>query len=443
MQVRVTVRSAQRVSFAMTDSAAAHSGAESPAVVPYAGLSPTEFARWEATARAVAADLAATAVARDRANKDPHEEIGLLRRAGLLGLAVPRAFGGQGANLTQALQVARIISAADGSIGQLIAYHYSNGVWTYILGTRAQWEETARGVAAKGWFQGGVSNPRDQWSEVLHAEDGRTYLNGTRTFATGTAVAQVITATFWDNGRRVHYQLPPDRAGLTAASDWDNLGQRLTASGSVRFDNVVVGEHERLSGLERFGGDADLRDGLRTLFSQLIFINLYLGIAEGALHAAADYVRNNSRAWPESGLERAVDDPYHLVQFGRWSAGISAGVALADKAAGLYQQALEAGEALDAGTWGRLAVIIDEAKVIATDVSLAVTANIYEAMGARATANRYGFDLYWRNARTHTVHDPVSYRAREIGSAVLTGELPRPRVIAEPPRQPAAAVAAE
>ena len=415
-----------------------HNEKRMPEINIYVGLSAAEFEAWEAKARAVAGQLAATALERDRANEDPVAELALLRESGLLGLATPREFGGAGANLVQALQISRIIAAADGSIGQLIAYHYSNGVWTYILGTRQQWERTARGVGSQGWFQGGVSNPRDQWNEIEHA-GGRRFLSGKRTFATGASVAQVITVSLWDNGERVHYQIPPTRRGISFGGDWDNLGQRLTASGSVTFDRVEVFADDLLTGLDHYEGDADQRDGLRVLFSQLIFINFYLGIAEGALAAAADHVRKFGRAWPESGLERAVDDPYHLVLFGRLSAGIAAGVALADKAAVLYEVALHAGPALTARQWGELAAIIDQGKIVANDVSLDVTARIFEATGARSTANKYGLDIFWRNARTHTTHDPVSYRAREVGTYVLAEELPRPRTYSQPP-QPEAVI---
>lgn len=397
----------------------------------YAGLSSEEFSEWKAKARAVAARLAETVQERDRANRDPVEEIGWLRDSGLLGLAVPRRLGGGGANLLQALQISRIIAAADGSIGQLIAYHYSNGVWTYILGTPEQWEKTARAVASEGWFQGGVSNPRDQWASVEH-EGGRRFISGKRTFATGSSIAQVITISLWDDGRRVHYQIPPTRAGISFGDDWDNLGQRLTASGSITFDHVELFEEERLSGLDDYPGDATLRDGLRSLFSQVIFVHFYLGIAEGALLAGADHVRRLGRPWPESGVEQAVDDPYHLLLFGRLSAGVAAGIALADKAAAQYQAALEAESALTAERWGDLAVTIDQAKVVANDVVLDVTTRLYEATGARSTANKYGLDIFWRNARTHTVHDPVAYRAREIGKAVLAQHLPTPRTLVQP-----------
>jgi alkylation response protein AidB-like acyl-CoA dehydrogenase len=291
---------------------------------------------------------------------------------------------------------------------------------------------TARGVAEHGWFQGGVSNPRDPRSEITKTTTG-LLVNGRRTFATGAAIAQLITVSVFDADKRVHFIIPASRKGLRFINDWDNLGQRLTASGSVEFDKVEVAKGDILSGLETYTGDVELRDGLRVLFSQLIFINLYLGIAEGALASAAAHVRGHGRPWPESGLSDVTQDPYHLLLFGRLSADVAAGVALADKAAALYQAALEAGPALAAEQWGELALVIDQAKVVATRSSLAAAADIYEATGARSTANKYGLDIYWRNLRTHTVHDPVAYRIREIGQYALNGVLPRPRAFDPPP----------
>jgi alkylation response protein AidB-like acyl-CoA dehydrogenase len=402
------------------------------AVIPYTGVSDAEFARWVEKARTVANQLAATALERDRANRDPVAELSLLRDSGLLGFATPREFGGAGGSLVQALQISRIIASADGSIGQLIAYHYSNGVWVYILGTSPQWERVARGVSQQGWFQGGVSNPRDPRTEVEHVRGGYR-ITGKRTFATGASVAQIITVSVWDGPKQIHFLLPPGREGITFAGDWDNLGQRLTASGTVLFKDVAASDDDLLTGLDEFPGNAVLRNGLRSLFSQLIFVNFYLGIAEGALAAATAYVRKEGRPWPESGLDAATKDPYHLLLLGRLSAGVAAGIALADKAAARYETVLAAGAALDETLWGELAVLVDQAKVVADAISLEVTNSIFQVTGARSTSNKYGLDIFWRNVRTHTLHDPVTYRAREIGDYVLNRKLPRPRELSPPP----------
>ena len=66
------------------------------------------------------------------------------------------------------------------------------------------------------------------------------------------------------------------------------------------------------------------------------------------------------------------------------------------------------------------------AKVVSTRVGLSVTSAMFEVMGARATSAAPAFDRYWRNLRTHTLHDPVAYKVREIGDFVLNDALPEP-----------------
>ncbi|MEU9805299.1 acyl-CoA dehydrogenase family protein [Mycobacterium sp. NPDC050853] len=399
--------------------------AAAPEATPYQGVNDTEFDEWTHVAQRVAGELAETALERDRANQSPIAEIALLRDGGLLSFATPREFGGAGGSLGQALQLSRIIAAADGSIGQLLLYHYSNGVWTYILGSPAQREYIARGIGEQGWFQGSVSNPRDPGITVIHTDEGYR-VNGKRTFATGVAVADLITVLLYED-KPVNAIIPRDREGLRFNDDWDNLGQRLTASGSVEFHNVLLRDDEVLTGLAQFSGDQERRDGLRTLFSQLIFVHLYLGIAEGALAAAVTYIREKGRPWPEAHSTEVTEDPYHLQLLGQLSAGIAAGIALADAVTNEFEQTLALGEALTAVQWGELAIRVDQAKSVSTQISLDVTHNIYQATGARSTANSVGLDIYWRNVRTHTTHDPLPYRQREIGRYLLTDEWPLPR----------------
>ena len=341
--------------------------------------------------------------------------------------------GGGGANLVQALEIGRIISAADGSLGQLLTYHYSNGVWSYILGNREQWEFIARGVAEKGWFQSSISNPRDPRLQ-LEWDGSDLYVTGRRTFATGAAVSQVMTIAVWVGDELVQYQVTADQPGITFNDDWDNLGQRLTASGTLEFNRLRLQEKDRLTGLEEKPHSALLRNALRNQFSQLIFVHFYLGIAEGALKQAAAYFRDTVRPWPESGVESALQDPYHRLKAGELSSDLAAGIALAEKTAHAFQDAFHAGDDLSETQWGELALLTDQAKVIANNVALKISNEIYELTGGRSTSNQYGLDVFWRNVRTHTLHDPVAYRTREVGDYVLSGKLPTPRVYAPPKR---------
>ncbi|MEH2149151.1 acyl-CoA dehydrogenase family protein [Nostoc sp.] len=74
---------------------------------------------------------------------------------------------------------------------------------------------------------------------------------------------------------------------------------------------------------------------------------------------------------------------------------------------------------------GECALCVATAKVAATRIGLDVTNRIFEVMGARATTAKYGFDRYWRNLRTFTLHDPVDYKIQEIGNWAFNDELPK------------------
>jgi alkylation response protein AidB-like acyl-CoA dehydrogenase len=75
---------------------------------------------------------------------------------------------------------------------------------------------------------------------------------------------------------------------------------------------------------------------------------------------------------------------------------------------------------------GELAEWVASVKVVATDTGLRVTSGLFEVAGARATARKVGLDLFWRDVRTHTLHDPVAYKNRELGRYVLLNEAPSP-----------------
>jgi alkylation response protein AidB-like acyl-CoA dehydrogenase len=155
-----------------------------------------------------------------------------------------------------------------------------------------------------------------------------------------------------------------------------------------------------------------------------VFAHFYLGIAEGALNAAARYTREQGRAWFKSGVTAATDDPIIQVQYGELVAELAASLALAREVGKRLQEALDRGHALTAEERAAVAVETFKSKVHATRTALALTTKIFEVTGARATASKYGFDLYWRNVRTHTLHDPVLYKAREIGEYFLSKRAP-------------------
>lgn len=373
----------------------------------------------------VAAELRATAAERDRANADPRTEVDLLRTHDLLQVGEPVEFGGDGLDYAQAQQLTRRIARGDTSIAHLLGYHYAQQRIPHLFGTPEQAEALSRRNAEEKLFWGGVQNPRGGSALELTRDGDGFRLNGRRTFASGAGVADQLSVTAVLDDDLVFLSIPAGREGFRPLGDWDNIGQRLTDSGGVVFENAPVSRDEILGDDPLTGAVLSDYQQLVTPHWQLAFVNFYIGTAEGALDEALDWTRLNASAWETSGLESASEDPYILELVGELQAQITAAALLADRAGQALQEALDFGPGLSAEQRAAAAVAIAEAKYLTTKVSLEAASRLFEIQGARATTSDYGFDRHWRNLRTHTVHDPVAYKAREIGDWVLNRRAPQ------------------
>ncbi|BDZ46010.1 acyl-CoA dehydrogenase family protein [Naasia aerilata] len=380
-----------------------------------------------AAAQSVAARLKEDVVRRDIANENPVAEVQLLRVAGLLPILVPAELGGGGLDWPTVLRVIRPIVRADASIGHVLAYHYLNS-WRTVLNDRADrvealWADTARNE----WFWGGAGNPRDEGLVLTPDGDGFR-VSGRKFFATGASVADRITAsgTVAGTGEKLAIVLDGRAEGVTHPLDWQNMGQRLSASGSVTFENAAVPAAHVLGASDQEGAGYRPFASLSILFFQLLLSHLHVGIAEGAIETASDYARTATKPWPTSGVDSALKDPYILGTLGELVAATRASDALVARATDLAAAAVARGWDLTDEERGELAVEIGAAKVNSTRTVLDVTSRAFELTGARATTTAHGFDRFWRNARTITLHDPVVYKAKELGEHALTGAYPTP-----------------
>jgi alkylation response protein AidB-like acyl-CoA dehydrogenase len=377
-----------------------------------------------ALAESLARDFAATAIERDRRGGTPKSERDALRASGLLALSVPKELGGSGASWPATLHVVRAIARADGSLGHVFGFQHLLLATVRLFGTPRQFESLARATAEGRWFWGNALNPLDPRTTL--ARQGRDrVLNGEKSFCSGArdADALVVSALDAETGKLVVAAIPADRSGITAREDWDNMGQRQTDSGSVAFRDVHVRADEVLAEPGPLGSTFAT---LRPCIAQVTLANVYLGIAEGALEAARIQTSERGRAWFSSGVERVVDDPYVLATFGDLHAELEGARRVTDAAGDALDAAWARADRLTTDQRGACAIAISAAKVLTTRVGLAVTTHMFDGVGARGTTARLGLDRFWRNLRTHTLHDPVEYKRRDIGRWLLTGVWPEP-----------------
>jgi len=382
---------------------------------------------WTLAARDAAAKLAVDALERDRANAEPLAEAQLLREHRLPSLLLPTSVGGGGGTWADALRAVREVAVADGSIAQLLGYHYvnqANLAWVADEPTRRRWQER---TGPAQWLWGDAVNPVDPDLTLTPVGDGAAggyRLSGRKSFATGVSSGDVSVVSGLDSstGRSVLVVVERGAAGVQPGGDWDNLGQRLSASGSVTFTDVEVPAENVLGFLD--GEAATPRASLVTPAIQAVFGGFYVGVVRGALQTAAEYTRSTSRAWLLSDSASAAQDPYVLATYGRLVARLRAAEALADQAGAALVAADEAGDDLTWHERGELAELVAALKVVSSDLAVEATSAVFEVTGARATSNRVGLDRFWRNVRTHTLHDPVQYKAREVGDHFVNGTHP-------------------
>jgi alkylation response protein AidB-like acyl-CoA dehydrogenase len=200
-----------------------------------------------AIATSLADELAETAIERDAAGGSPTKELNRIRESGLLKLHIPEAFGGWGNDWITALQAVREIAKADGSLAQLLGYHYVNSVMPHLFGTAEQKATYYTNLAKHNWYFGDAVNPRDP--DLILTPDGADFrLNGTKNFSTGAKSSDiiVIAGTRSDLGNVLFAPIPSNREGVILNDDWDYIGQRQTDSGSVEFQNVLIQRDEIL-----------------------------------------------------------------------------------------------------------------------------------------------------------------------------------------------------
>lgn len=211
--------------------------------------------------------------------------------------------------------------------------------------------------------------------------------------------------------------------------NWNNVGLRLTESGSVSIKQVQIPWTDAL------GWDVKTKapdpavlaipfGSLLLPTIQLVFVNFYLGIALGSLKFAAKYTTTSTRPWPFSNdkKESATEEFYILERYGNFFAHLRAAETLVDRAgleiANVYEKHGEK-RTVTPRERGEVAELVASAKVVTTDTALRVTAGVFEVTGSRATGKKVGLDRFWRDVRTHTLHDPVAYKNRELGEYLL------------------------
>ncbi|MGZ2386172.1 SfnB family sulfur acquisition oxidoreductase [Rhizobium brockwellii] len=374
-----------------------------------------------AIAKTLAAEFIKDSAVRDRDRIWPVKELDAFSQSGLWSINVPKAFGGPEVSYATLARVIEIISAADSSIGQIAQNHLGVVAAIRTVSDPAQqkllFAEVLRGTRFGNAFsEFGSKRAVDFETKFIDAGD-HVVVNGQKFYSSGALLAHLVPIVALDEEGRAWYAIAErDAPGLTVIDDWSSFGQRTTLSGTVLLDNVKVPKTHVVPGYK--GYEVPTADG--AIF-QIIQVAVDTGIAQAAIDETVSFVRTKSRAWVDSGVDNAWDDPYTIQTIGDLTLRLHAAQALLEKAGYTIDRAI-----LDpnAETVAEAQIVTAEAKILSTEIAIAATNKLFELAGTRSTLAEHGLDRHWRNARTHTLHDPVRWKYAILGKYFLNGEKP-------------------
>ncbi|RWX80967.1 SfnB family sulfur acquisition oxidoreductase [Neorhizobium lilium] len=374
-------------------------------------------------AKALSMQIAEGASLRDRERILPHHEMELVAQSGLLGITVPSDYGGTDISNPFLAEVIAILSEGDSSIGQIPQNHF------YILevlrlgGTEEQKRYFFSRALAGEHFANALAETGTKAAgeiETRLVPDGAGYrITGRKYYSTGALFCDWVAIFALDpQNRMVMAIVPRNSQGMTIVDDWAGFGQRTTASGTVTIDNIYVTADCVIGHDQVFERPATLGS-----LGQLLHAAVDLGIARAAFADMVQFVRTRSRGHRHLGIENASDDPLTIARTGSLAVKIEAASAMLERAGRKIDMA-QVSPSMEAAAEASLAVAAT--KVLTTEAAIETTNALFELAGTSSTDEKLNLDRHWRNARTHTVHDPVRWKHYALGDFYLNGKMPPP-----------------
>src|SRR5229473_4164892 len=343
----------------------------------------------------------------------PLENYRDLHAAGLLGLTVPHAFGGLGADpLTYALCM---VELAKGCSATALTFNMHSTVMSIVdtiaddVQKRRLFGEVVEGgklVASLGSEPG--SSFRDLYVVQTRFEpvDGGYRVKGVKHFcsigdaADVYAVIGLIEGTTSARDGLLCALIRRNDGGITVDRTWDAVGMRATRSDTIHFDTFV--KQADVLG----GAGAYLKADLAGF--GLGYAAVYLGIAEAAFEYILEYARTKVLKPSTTPLSH-----HPLVQrtIAEMATRLRAGRLLLSDAA----------QAKMSGDVAAATVAINQAKYFCTEVGVYVTEQAMRLAGGRSILKAVPLERWHRDALAGPVMPPANDRCLETVGKILCG----------------------
>lgn len=360
--------------------------------------------------------------ARDQHRLLPYDEINLFSQKGLGGVRIPKQYNGAYVSNKTLAKVFRIINKADSSLGQIPQNQIALLNMIDLMGTEAQkkfiFSEILKG---KRLANGGPEkNTKDTktLNTTLSIENGRYFVNGQKFYSTGSSFADWLAIKAVNaEGYVVLTIIDRQTQGIEVIDDWDGFGQRTTSSGTIILKHVEIDPFLIFD--ERILAQ---KTSYRGAFSQLLQVAIDVGIAEAAFSDTLAVIKK-ARPIVDAQVEQASFEHYTLHEVGQSNVLLDAAILLLDEAAEYLDELDSLAHVTDEQA-AKASILVAEAKIYANDAALHISEKLLELGGSRSSLSIHNLDQHWRNARVHTLHDPVRWKFHALGEYYLNHKLP-------------------
>ena len=359
---------------------------------------------------------------RDQQRLLPFAEVNAFSEKGLGGIRIPKSFDGAFVSNKTLAHVFRIINKADSSLGQIPQNQIALLNMIDIMGTNEQkhfiFNEILKGKRLANGGPERHTKDTKTLNTTLIEENGRLFVDGEKFYSTGSSFAHWLAIkAVHPEGYVVLTIIDRQADGVEVIDNWNGFGQRTTSSGTVKLTHVEVNpllvfDERKLANQTNYRG----------AFSQLIQVAIDVGIAEAALEDTLSAVKK-ARPIADAQVEKASFEHYTLQEVGKSVVLLDAAILLLDEAAE-YLDKLDALDTVTDEQAAKASILVAEAKVYANDAALHISEKLFELGGSRSSLSTHNLDQHWRNARVHTLHDPVRWKLHALGDYYLNHTLP-------------------
>jgi alkylation response protein AidB-like acyl-CoA dehydrogenase len=340
----------------------------------------------------------------DREHRFPRELYHRLAELGLMGVCVPEALGGAGADFLSYVLVLEELSRADAGVGVTVAVHTSAATLPILAhGTREQSEQhvppLARGEQLGAFALTEAEAGSDAASLRTRAEpDGDGWrITGRKQWVTNARYAGTFVLFARTEAGISCFIVDGDSRSLEVSKEEEKLGLNSSSTADVVLDGVRVG-HDRLLGEDGKGFSI----AMQTLDGGRIGIaSQALGIAQAAYDAARAYALERRQFGKRIAEFQAIQ--WKLADM---ATEIEAARMLVYRAAWLRE---EGRPHTDAGAM---------AKLFASSVARRQTAEAIQVLGGYGYTKEFPVERYYRDAKITEIYEGTS----EIQRLVIARE---------------------